>query len=243
MASSFWSRLFAARTPPVPPPPPDDDEDEDEEDIEKRRRFLVVWFDYALGTAEERVSTLGRSVARRAISIDEWASEFRALMESAHIEAWSIGRRLAGDGRLFDPSDARAGSHVWREQDEEFFGNFLRDLRQGRYGRPGTTAGPDAFREAQVVARSRSYARATRGTVHEAFADSLPETEQTWWELGEAEHCAHSPRFRYNCPDLAAGSPYPAGELPTVPGRGDTPCVNECHCHLRTASGYSTQGI
>jgi hypothetical protein len=211
-------------------------EDLTEEEQERRHGVLALFFLLIIEEANDRVGQLTEDLADGNITIDEWAELFRNELLGRHVEAASIGRRMAGSMAPSGDQDRQQGQEAWARQ-EEFFQKFREDVESGRYEKEGK------LNEKAFNARAKQYVQAIRGTAHEAFRVAMG-TDELRWKMGETEHCVQQPDFPYNCPDLSKRDPMPASEWPTSPANGDTPCRNNCGCHFESVDGkYTTQGI
>lgn len=222
-------------------------EDEtDEEEQERRHNVLIILFLFVRDETRSRIDQLTSALADGKVTTKEWADLFREELKGRHAEAWSIGRRLAGDMAPHTEEDQKAGDKYWARQ-EEFFQNFIDDLESGRYTVKTTDdrseGEPGELNERAVGARARSFGRAIRGTLHWGFVETLKE-DLGVWVLGDKDHCKPDPKFPFNCPDLAKEPPKRAADFETVPGAGDTPCLVNCDCTIASLNGlYSTRGI
>lgn len=151
---------------------------------------------------------------------------FAALLEEAHTEAVVIGRQHAGDTAPLEADDRRFAAQVVDEE-SEFLAGFVRDLEEDRY--------LDAlgnFRLAAAQQRAGMYAGRLAGTANEAWGLTLPpETTLLYWRLGATENNCEE------CPSLQSRSPWRVDDIPTWPGRNETPCMSNCRCSVHTAAG------
>jgi hypothetical protein len=149
------------------------------------------------------------------------------VLERGHTSAAVIGRRRAGDFAPADADDRKFGQLAARK-DMPYLRSFLDDLAAGRYEDETGTLKLD-----QVTRRALLYPQKMTGTSNETFLLASPDEAMWWWRLGgSAQPCDM-------CPDLAAGSPYKAGELHTYPGNMDTPCMSGCQCSLERDDGLT----
>jgi len=137
------------------------------------------------------------------------------LLAVNHTVAAYIGRGLVTDPITVNAVDCMIGEAMANKQ-LPFLEKFVDDVVLG-----GLSA------EA-ISARAELYGHALYGTVNRVWAASQSPNTLIWWDLGPNEnHCTQ-------CPIMASNSPYKADELTTFPGDGNTDCVTNCKCTLRT---------
>lgn len=173
-------------------------------------------------SARRRFDVLARRLADGKIDLATWQERFLDILIDRHAAAAEIGRRRAtgaAPGRLDE--DTSLGGVV-ADSEALYLQGFADDIAGGRY------TGEDGRIDAEAISRrSGFYAARLLGTANEAFALGSGEGESFDWVLGGAEdHCQ-------DCPDLAAGSPYPAALLWAYPRGGTTACLFHCKCHLK----------
>lgn len=131
---------------------------------------------------------------------------------------------MAGVAQPMSQADYQFGQAAMAGQ-ASFLTRLVNDLNRARY--PLTDDGdlpPD------LVRRLLWYAYRLRGTAEEAWIYSLPPGTLVDWVTTAEESCA-------DCLDMEATSPHVAEELDKFPGSGQTECVLNCRCFLRTADG------
>lgn len=146
-------------------------------------------------------------------------------LEDAHTAAGTLGRNRAGDDAPADADD-RAFAEQIVDGQVEYLARFVQDLESGRYRDEHGNEDTDA-----IADRAGLYANRLTGTANEAFALSSPD-ETFDWILGGENNCD-------DCPELAAGSPYTAENLPPPPGSNATQCLFNCNCSLERSDGVS----
>lgn len=174
----------------------------------------------AKGHVNILVSQYGQSrdaatfAARLADSLDQW-----------HAEAAYHGRQQAGDLAPMDADDREFG-RVAAEEDLEYLDGFHQAIAAGKYvdDDGAVTAGMENRADMYVTALERSF--------NEAFVLASDEGDSFWWKLGGVNNCP-------DCIELAGGGPYPAAEMPTVPGGGATQCLTRCNCFLERSDGVN----
>lgn len=170
-----------------------------------------------------RRADLFRITARLAVNLstaEEWADYFDAILYQGHTRASVLGRHLAGDLWPEGIEDQYRGIS-WKDGDAEFLGNFLEDIKTGRY-----TGEDGVLNQKAVIQRGDLYLKKMRASASEAFVSAGEPDEEYAWILGANEHCE-------DCPRLAALSPFTPDTLFTQPGEGDTECLSNCTCVLR----------
>lgn len=141
------------------------------------------------------------------------------ILTNAHAQATSLGRRLAGGSPLHETSNLHFAIAVMTTQ----IGPLARlaiALRSGKWQIK------DGELPKGLQSRLLLYVKRVRGTGEDAWVRTLSSDTMITWVLGANEN--HCP----DCPGLALESPYRADSMPTTPGRGDTPCLANCKCHL-----------
>jgi hypothetical protein len=146
-------------------------------------------------------------------------------LEDGHTAAGTLGRSHAGDDAPADADDRKFAEQIV-DGETEYLARFVQDLEDGRYRDEHGNEDTDAIGD-----RAASYANRMTGTANEAFALSSPDAEFDW-VLGGENNCD-------DCPDLAAGSPYTAENLPPPPGSNETACLFNCNCELVRSDGVS----
>jgi len=156
---------------------------------------------------------------------DGFSDEFRRVLIRGHAQAGYLGRRRAGDLAPYDADDTEFGRMVAAEQ-QEFLAGFVADLAGGRY--EGEHGRPQAE---PILRRAALYVERMRGSANEAFR--LASWEPMIWRLGgTSESCS-------DCLRLAAGSPYAADALRSVPRDGSQECLMSCRCELIREDGVT----
>jgi len=142
------------------------------------------------------------------------------VLQDAHGDAWSLGRRRAGvDGARNDDDDF-LGRGIADQEMSDFFGDFIDRVAEGD---PRYVDADGNLRLSNINARLDMYAHRMRGTANESFVLNSPRLSTFIWRLGDAEHCD-------DCIAMAADSPYTADNLWTYPGAGETECLTHCKC-------------
>lgn len=146
-------------------------------------------------------------------------------LTEAHTDAVVLGRGHAGDRAPLEDDDRRFAQTIV-DSETEYLVGFVDDLQDGRY----TNENGELDREA-IERRLHLYSNRLVGTANEALV-LASDLDAMWeWILGvEASHCT-------DCPEIAAGSPYKAEDLPTTPGQNVTRCLHNCRCQLRRSDG------
>ncbi len=107
-----------------------------------------------------------------------------------------------------------------------FASRFAMDIARGE---------TDEGRKIPEPTRAAMYADAAEAGYQVGASLGAPDGTLIWWVLAEiSDHC-------WECPVIAANSPYTRETLPTTPRAGATPCRSRCKCHLTTrlATGVS----
>lgn len=195
------------------------DDERAQEAEDRRRKALLLLLLLLLSDTEARCMDLARDMSRGDATPQQFGGAMYGLLVQAHGMAAYLGRMLGGAAGPMTPADAVFGRTVADEQRP-----YLDGFVQAQYqpSQPGEDAN---------AARAALYARGLYATANEAWRLTLEPGERVWWVLGPNEnHCRQ-------CPAIAAGSPYTAETLPTVPGSGDTDCLGNCKCSLERAPG------
>ncbi len=142
------------------------------------------------------------------------------LLEELHRRAANEGASHAGS----DDDDPEAGDLIFAADRP-----WLDKLRDDLAHSPKLRDAAGALLIAAILARALRFLARLIASANEAW--KRRQTGRIYWRLGVPK-TSHCPK----CPQLAAGSPYTAETLPTVPG-GDTPCQQFCYCHLEDEYG------
>lgn len=202
-----------------------DGDDSDSEDTcrQKRLAFLTILARIALaaiivkflqGTQTGAVTEVG----------------FRQYLAGAHAKAAMLGRQKSGDTTGLSTADLLLGEQI-ADNEGKYLKRFIEDLENGRYTED----------EAGALRRAHMYTDLLRGTSNRAFVTASKPDDMFQWILGANEnHCDDDDGL--DCPSIAVGGAngdglYPASELPTTPGEGDTPCLGNCECELEREDG------
>ena len=204
-----------------------------EEGRRKRDELLLALLLLLLADTREAVDGHVEDLLAGRMTPEQFGAAMLGTLVGAHGHAAYLGRNKAGLRQAFGAGDALFGKLAAQEQ-AEYLDGFVRDVAGGRY-----TADDGGLEGGQVRARAQLYPNALWGTANDAWRVSLAPDTVVHWDLGDAEqHCDDG--VYGSCPELAAASPYTAGTLPTVPGRGDTACHGNCTCGLRTEDGFTS---
>jgi hypothetical protein len=149
---------------------------------------------------------------------------FNAFAEN-HAHAAYAGRNLAGATDAYGELDIAVGQLIAEEQ-AQYFETILRDALAGKFNNEDGELDLEA-----LEGRADRFTARLRGTANESWINALDSEEDVYWVLGSPPSGSCSV-----CPDLADNSPYKVTELPTYPGAGETPCMFNCDCTLRTES-------
>lgn len=157
----------------------------------------------------------------------EFEERFHDILLEAHQKAAKLGFKL-GSGTDLEDELAEELARKAVESEETFLLIFYEDLASGNY----TTS------ELEATWRAGLYARRLVGTANTAWLATGEDNVYYDWMMGVVEkHCG-------DCPVLAAGGPYRAADLPTVPGAGETECTVGCCCYLvRLSDGAQSFGF
>lgn len=170
------------------------------------------------------LADIAHQLAIGAITPDEWADRFHAILLEGHANANMMGRNLAGDmmGRTgLDDLVGRGRADL----ESTWMQPFIEDIVSGRYDDEDGVMSEDAVRN-----RSQMYAGKMRATTSKAWVDTGPPDILYQWVLVAENHCD-------DCPRIAAISPFTVDTLFTHPGDGDTQCLTNCQCYLRRDDG------
>lgn len=163
-------------------------------------------------TASQELAALTRSLYADRITLAQWQAASASVLKDAHLSASAAARGISGMGST---EFGRVGGALADEY--RFLNGFAVDISNGTVS------------EAQALARINQYANASKQAYWREYKQMTARNEVVWWELNPGESCN-------GCKSLAAGSPYKAGDLSTVPGAGSTECRGGCNCTLRKAA-------
>ena len=181
---------------------------------------LALWKRYQAGdlTADEfdaEMQTLAANVGQEVV--DHFAAEV-----GVDADALSSGRAEPHLASFTDAALAAAAvGLVLFAPDAEPPSDALAALRADQ------AAGPTWALHWQI--EYDADATALEGGLGDAFDESLMEGD--WVSTGDDRVCD-------SCDALETGSPYPANDMPTLPGAGDTECQGACRCEVN----YSYDG-
>lgn len=159
-----------------------------------------------------------------------FGGDMAKLLEDAHTDAVYLGRAMAGDTAPPEWDDRKFASQVMDGQ-LDHLDAFVSDLQGERY------LGEDGSWDADAIGRrAEMYLGRIVGTGNEAYGLTIDPETMIEWLLSNAENCA-------DCPEIAAGSPYRAEEMPTWPGMCDTACRFNCRCSTQSYSTSDPAGF
>jgi hypothetical protein len=154
------------------------------------------------------------------VDFGQLRSAARHMLAQGYRTSFQLGKTFPGTQQLPDLTAADTG-RISIELNAEY--GFLDGLLEEARRRHEVTDTPFGL---YIANRARLYAEALRSLFYYGQLAQHASTDPVWWVLVElADHCSV-------CPELAAGSPYTVATLPTVPSRGDTPCLGNCKCFL-----------
>ena len=172
----------------------------------------------------------------------QFGAHAEQILTDAYTTAAATGRAAAGDPSPVDEHDRALAAGIMATE-RKYLKGFVKDIAGGKYGDVGQVAhttedeahfedfAPDGVDADEIRRRAGMYMGRVVGAANEAWVLASPEGSTFEWILGANEdHCSM-------CPELAAGGPYTADTLPTVPGANETPCLFNCKCHLRRDDG------
>lgn len=204
----------------------DFDDDDTEEECRQKRLAILVWASRAALVIIIQKFLQGTS------SAGVTQVSFKTYLADAHAKAAVLGRQKAGDTSGLSASDILLGEQI-ADAEEKYLARFIEDLQNGRY----------TDNEEAAIRRANMYTDLLRGTSNRAFVTaSNPEVTFTWILGGNENHCDDEDGL--DCPSISVGGAngdgvYPASELPTTPGEGDTPCLGNCECEIVRDDGVS----
>lgn len=160
----------------------------------------------------------------------QWAEQMQAILLEGHTRANYFGRMLAAqevlESELVDVLAAQAA------MDSEDY--YLRGFLDAILGKDPRYWDEEAqnWMTGAIQGRQDLYLGFMRGTANNALLRETPFDVLFDWKLGlvETVHCG-------DCPDLAAGNPWRADELPTTPGMNQTQCLFHCACWIEREDG------
>lgn len=206
---------------------------------DERERLNGVWDDMK----PKLMSVLGKAKkAKDNDETDEFADDLAEYLDSLSdslVSAEAI-RQAVRDGFQAGRSDADIDgiANIWIGHLQKYADLVPERIAEGLAGAVGDASSQDgataddiaAALDAKIEAFRHSVARYSEpawGAGMEAYGDALDSNDILLvWTLGDdVDHCDV-------CPDLADGSPYAKGDLPTWPKAGDTPCFDNCYCTI-----------
>jgi len=154
------------------------------------------------------------------ISLPQWQTATAQVLADAHIAQSMFA--VGGRANMTQANWGRVGGVLQGQY--RFLAEFAQAIANGEKS------------EAQALDQIAQYGRNTQQAFYREYAYATPDNQVIDWVLGVADHCRPS-AGKYGCVELAAGSPYTADTLPTVPGAAATTCHGKCNCtiHRRAA--------
>ena len=174
--------------------------------------------DRTLAAADQTSRALAEQLRARAISLERWQREMRALVKATHLANAAAAR---GGWAQLTPADlGRVGQIVRGEY--AYLQRFATDIAAGR-----------AFLDGRFLRRVELYVEAGRKTFHaieraEMRARGFDEEKNL---LGAADHCA-------GCLAATAAGWAPIGSLAPI---GTRDCLARCRCRLVYRNGVTGQ--
>lgn len=209
---------------PCDPDNEDFDDDDSETDCRQKRLAVLVLASRAALVLIIQKFLKGTSTAYVT------HTSFKSYIADAHAKAAVLGRQKAGDNAGLSADDVILGKQI-AETESKYLDRFIEDLQNGRY----------TDNEEAAIRRAKMYTDLLRGTSNRAFVTaSLPHVMFRWILGANENHCDDGDGL--DCPSISVGGingdgTYPASELPTTPGEGDTPCLGNCLCDLEREDG------
>lgn len=96
----------------------------------------------------------------------------------------------------------------------EFWRKFVEDVNRGK-------------KKVNILRRVEMYVRTLHSVYESSKVAHRPANVLFHWQIHPGESCPH-------CIYLANNSPYTKASLPTVPRSGETKCLSNCNCTLRS---------
>lgn len=198
------------------------DEEKQAKDKKRHREELLALFLLLLTSTRDDLTRHTSAYLAGSLTLASLSDSLVQTLGAAHTQATTIGRQLAGAGgaSVTEADEAFAASVM--EEQETYLSGMLQAFAEGRYA-DGQAAG-------ELTQRILLYCLRLRATALEAWLYSQPPSAMIEWSLHPAQHCP-------DCEEMAAGNPYSAAMLPTVPGAGDTRCLSQCACSLHLVGG------
>lgn len=166
----------------------------------------------------DELNGVAKRVQAGALNAKAARTQAAAVMTQPVLHAMRLGFLLAGVPG-WQPTNEQLDDVASLIGDEaDFFGAFMAELAS----------------EA-VSHRIGLYGGVVDSGMWRGWTTTMPEGSKIDWVLGMAEHCQ-------DCIDLAANGPYTEETLPTLPRNGDTRCLGNCKCTLRS-SNVITSGL
>ena len=158
----------------------------------------------------------------RTAAIDAATMRLTLEMHAAIDTAWSQASATAVQtlwGTAEAPVQAARVLESEIARQKAFASRFAMDIARGE---------TDEGRKIPEPTRAAMYADAMEAGYQVGASLGAPDGTLIWWVLGEvSNHC-------WECPILAANSPYTRENLPSTPKSGMQPCRSNCKCHLTT---------
>ncbi len=165
----------------------------------------------------------------------QWVSDARDILQTYHRQSHTLG--FGGyvpsltDGRVFQVLETPNTSGL---SELDYLQQFLADLSDKETPYRLDDGG---FDEDSILRRMRMYQGKMRGTAGWGFVDKQSPVAEIEWILGAVEeHCPE-------CPMMADLSPWDKGSLWTTPGSGETTCIFNCKCWLKSEDETSAKPV
>lgn len=162
------------------------------------------------------------------ISPEVWLDNFVDILTNYTEESVLEGKILAGGKRILTDEDEKLIIERVGVQ-SDYLGDFFEAISEdGDYFNKET----GEYNNSKILWRTSLYTNTVRSAGNYSWLIYI-EDDEIYWELTGFEHCS-------DCPWLSATSPIPKELLYTVPGAGDTECLMNCTCYLRTKNGRTS---
>jgi hypothetical protein len=164
-------------------------------------------FEKYRGRVRKRLKRVLKSYQDGEISLAEFEKRVKIQLDASLGYSFSSG---SGQKELSKEDEAILDGI--KDTQYEYFDGFLEDMQSGEFTMP-------------LEQRIGMYADSLTQAFWMGNIRGADDTAQFNWVTTPGENCD-------DCLDLEAQGPYAKGDLPTVPGAGDTACRQNCNCFL-----------
>ena len=147
----------------------------------------------------------------------------QAAVRAHYPDFYGYGKQVLDPKAVGLTKDDLTAIHAQEQREFGFLRRWYGQLKEKLGGPYEKQAIEEAIGRMRV--RADLYAQAGRTLFFEGQVSMVSDTTLIWWNLWPpAQHC-------WQCPEIAAGSPYTKRTLPTLPGH-DVACMRKCKCFL-----------